>query len=85
MAVFAKVLNDTVVKCIVVAESDCGNKTFPNSEPIGQAYIASLGLEGTWLQTSPEGAFRGCYASMDWTYDAVLDVFVPPVNTLLEE
>jgi hypothetical protein len=84
MAVFAKIVNNTVMECIVVSELDCGNKTFPDSEPIGQNYISSLGIEGTWLQTSPEGLFRGCYASQDWTYDQVLDVFVAPVRPIIE-
>ena len=59
MAVFAKIVNNTVVECIVVSEENCGNKVFPQSEPIGQAYIASLGIAGTWLHTSIEGLYRG--------------------------
>lgn len=84
MAVFAKIVNNTVVECIVISEEDCANKLFPDSEPIGQSYIASLGISGNWLQTSPQGLFRGCYASQDWTYDSVTDVFVAPVRPIIQ-
>lgn len=80
MAVFAKMREDVVVECIMVDDINCDNKQFPMSEPIGQAYLASLGLTGLYLQTSPEGLYRGSYAGMEWTYDVALDVFVPPVR-----
>lgn len=80
MAVFAKIENNVVVKCIVISDEDCGNQVFPQSEPIGQTFISSLGLDGQWIQTSPEGLFRGSYAGQDWTYDSVLDIFVAPVR-----
>lgn len=78
MANFAKVENDFVTQVIVVNNDDCGGGTFPESEPIGQAFIASLGIEGTYLQTSRSGSFRGTYAGIGDTYDAVADEFVPP-------
>lgn len=78
MAHFAKVVNNIVEKVIVVSNDDCGGGEFPESEPIGQAFLASLGLDGLWLQTSYHANFRGCYASASWTYDAQLDEFVPP-------
>ncbi len=78
MAHFAKIENDTVTDVIVVSNDDCGGGNFPESEPIGQAFIASLGLHGLWLQTSYHANFRGCYASFGWTYDAQSDEFVPP-------
>lgn len=86
MAHFAQIseTND-VLDVIVVANSDCGGGNFPESEPIGQAYIASLGIAGTWLQTSYSGSFRGCYAGMGYTYDATNDIFVaPPMPDLIE-
>ena len=79
MAHFAKIENNTVTSVIVVSNDDCGGGEFPESEPIGQTFIASLGLDGLWLQTSYHANFRGCYASPNWTYDAQLDEFVPPV------
>lgn len=79
MAHFAKLNNKKqVTEVIVVANSDCGNSEFPQSEAAGQAFIASLGLEGTWKQTSYNGNFRGRYAGIGYTYDAVNDEFVAP-------
>lgn len=84
MAHFAKVENDIVTQVLVVADSDCGGGTFPASEPVGQAFLASLGLEGDWKQTSYNANFRGVYASAGWTYDSVNDVFVAPVSPDIE-
>lgn len=83
MAHFAQVNDDNVVtQVIVVSNDDCGGGDFPASEPIGQAFIASLGLSGRWLQTSYHGNFRGRYAGISYTYDPVLDEFVaPPLPT----
>ena len=80
MAHFAKVENNIVGEVIVVANSDCGGGEFPESEPIGQAFIASLGLQGEWLQTSYHANFRGAYAGIGFIYDAELDEFVAPVE-----
>ena len=78
MAHFAKIKNDTVTQVIVISNDDCGGGEFPESEPIGQAFIASLGLDGLWLQTSYNANFRGCYASVGWTFDANSNEFVAP-------
>jgi len=79
MAHFAKIENGVVGQVIVVSNDDCGGGTMPESEPIGQAFIASLGLEGDWRQTSYNGNFRSRYAGIGYTYDAALDEFVAPV------
>jgi len=78
MAHFAQTQNGVVGQVIVVSNDDCGGGTFPESEPIGQAFIASLGLTGDWLQTSYHANFRALYAGIGYTYDAVLDEFVAP-------
>jgi hypothetical protein len=79
MAHFAQLNdNNTVTQVIVVANSDCGDLDFPASEPVGQAFIAGLGLTGTWKQTSYNNNFRGRYAGIGYTYDAVLDEFIAP-------
>jgi hypothetical protein len=78
MAHFAKVVDNKVDYVIVVDNSDCGGGTFPASEPVGQAFIASLGFDGEWLQTSYHANFRGFYAGIGSTYDAELDEFTPP-------
>lgn len=60
---------NTVREVIVIANDDCGGGNFPESEPIGQAYIARLGLTGTWLQTSYHANFRQSYAAIGGTFD----------------
>jgi len=78
MAHFAKVENNIVREIIVIGNPDCGGGNFPESESVGQAFIASLGLEGEWLQTSYSGSFRGAYAGIGMIYDAELDEFITP-------
>jgi len=79
MAHFAKVKNNIVETVIVVSNDDCNNLDFPESEPVGQAFIASLGIEGQWLETSYNANFRGKYAGIGDTYDADADEFFLPV------
>ncbi len=81
MANFAKIDNQKVSEVIVISNLNCDDLPFPESEPIGQAYIASLGIVGEWLQTSYNANFRGCYAGIGYTFDASLGEygeFVPP-------
>jgi hypothetical protein len=84
MAHFARVDEYGIVReVIVISNADCGGGTFPASEPIGQSFINGphpycLALEGDWLQTSYSGSFRGCFAGLGYTFDPVLDIFVPP-------
>ena len=78
MAHFAKMVNGVVQQVIVVANADCGDVEFPASEPVGQGFIASLGLEGEWLQTSYSGSFRGRYAGIGFGYSEESDTFVAP-------
>ena len=84
MAHFAKIENNTVTSVIVVSNDDCGGGEFPESEPIGQEFLASLGLEGLWLQTSYHANFRAYYAGIGFTYDTDLDEFVPPPAPIVE-
>lgn len=76
MANFAQVTNNIVEQVIVISNEDCDNLPFPDSEPVGQAFIASLGYTGEWLQTSYNGNFRGCYAGIGYTWNGT--DFVPP-------
>jgi len=80
VAHFAQVDNNIVRNVIVINNSDCGGGDFPDSEPIGQAFIASIGIEGNWMQTSYNNNFRGAYAGQGMTYDPVLDEFVSPIQ-----
>lgn len=65
MAHFAKVVNGIVEQVIVVSNEDAP------SEAAGKAFIANIGLDGEWVQTSyhnnPVGeppASRGKYAAL---------------------
>jgi len=78
MAHFAKIENGVVQNVIVVSNDDCGGGNFPESEPVGQAFIASLGIAGEWKQTSYNGNFRKTYAGVGLLYDAEADVFFSP-------
>ena len=84
MAHFAKVENNIVVQVIVIDNADCGGGDFPESESVGQAFIARIGLAGEWFQTSYNGNFRGTYAGQGFTYDSDLDEFVSPAAPEIE-
>lgn len=76
MAHFARVENGVVTEVIVVSNADCGGGQYPASEPVGQAFIQSCGLDGEWRQTSYSGGFRGKYAAIGDSFDPDADVFV---------
>jgi hypothetical protein len=76
MAHFAQLDNNNKVLQVIVITNDDAPGNFPESEPVGQAFIASLGLPGTWKQTSYNGNFRHKYAAIGDTYDATNDVFI---------
>ena len=79
MAHFAKVNDENIVLDVIVISNDDAPDPYPESEPLGQAYIADvLGLPGVWLQTSYHGNFRGTYAGIGFTYDPTTDEFIPP-------
>ena len=77
MAHFAKVENGIVQQVIVIANSDCAGGSLPESEPAGQAFIASLGYTGEWKQTSYNNNFRGTYAGIGYLWNGTN--FVVPV------
>ena len=79
MAHFAQVNNNIVNQVIVVSNDDCDNLPFPESEPVGQAFIASIGLGDGWLQTSYNNNFRGVYAVVGFPYDPIEDKFLGSV------
>ena len=84
MAHFARIDDGIVREVIVVGNDDCGGGDFPESESIGQAFIAGIGLAGEWLQTSYNGNFRGTYAGQGFSYDSDLDEFVAPAAPEVE-
>ena len=79
MAYFAQ-LDDTntVLQVISVSNTDAPDPAPDHSEPLGQAFIASIGLAGRWVQTSYNGRFRKNYAGIGYTYDEARDAFIPP-------
>jgi hypothetical protein len=80
MAYFAQ-LDDAslVINVIAVNNDTIDNLPFPESEPIGVAFCQSLyGSDTVWKQTSYNNNFRKNYAGFGFTYDFVLDAFIPP-------
>ena len=78
MAHFAKIdENNKVIEVLVVNNSDCGNLEFPESEIVGQTFLNSIGLTGSWKQTSYNSSFRKNYAGMGYTYDESRNAFIP--------
>jgi hypothetical protein len=78
MAYFAQLDdNNTVVQVIAISNDDAPDP-FPESEAVGQAFIAQLGLTGEWRQTSYHGRIRYNYASIGYSYDAQRDAFISP-------
>jgi hypothetical protein len=79
IAHFAEIDADGIVRQVVVVNnSDCGDKDFPESESIGAAFLNSIGLTGNWKQTSYNSNFRGSYAGVGYKYDSEKDEFVAP-------
>jgi hypothetical protein len=69
--------NNIVYQVSVVNNSDIDNLPYPESEPIGIAYLTGVHGEGfVWKETSYNANFRGKYAGIGDTYDAELDEFV---------
>jgi hypothetical protein len=72
MANFAELKDGFISNVIVISNDDIDNLPFPESEPVGQAFIASLGIVGEWLQTSYNSNFRGTYAGIGFSFDPTL-------------
>lgn len=78
MAHFARIEGGLVQQVIVVSNDEAPD------EATGQAFISSLGLEGTWVQTSYhgnpiEGQDRGPFAGIGYSWDGTR--FQPPAGT----
>ena len=83
MAHFARIDDNNIVRQVLVVSNDDSA-----TEEDGQAFLASIGLAGTWVQTSynTNGAvhalggipFRYNYAGVGYTYDADREAFIPP-------
>jgi len=79
MAHYARIDSDNKVREVIVVHNDTlTDENGDESEALGQAFVSSLGMQGTWLQCSYNGTFRGVYPGIGYTYDSVADVFVKP-------
>lgn len=80
MAHFALLSSDKVVVNVhVVNNEDINHLDFPESEPVGIAYLEQVhGKGGDWKQTSYNNNFRKNYACIGYSYNLTLDAFVPP-------
>lgn len=73
MAYFAQIDDAGIVTRVIrVDDNDAPD------EIAGRSFIASLGLSGSWVQTSYSGATRKQYAGIGYRYDAGGDVFIAP-------
>ena len=86
MAHFAELdENDIVLQVVVVNNSDLMDADGNESEQIGIQHLNSvLGSDKTWVQTSYNARFRGVYAGIGFSYDRVMDVFVPPEGVYVD-
>jgi hypothetical protein len=82
MAYFAKLDdNNIVVDVNVVNNETVGNLAFPESEPVGVAFLTEWsGGYSNWKQTYDGNGilFRKNCAVVGGTYDAALDAFIVP-------
>lgn len=69
MAHFAKIEKGVVTQVVVVDNSH---------EAYGSDYLNSLGLKGTWVQTSYNANFGGKFAAIGDSYDSTVAEFYPP-------
>ena len=76
MAHFSRINNHGVVDQVICVSNDVVKENFPESEPIGQEFIKSLGIEGNWVQTSRNSNFRGAYGEPGSFYDKEKDIFI---------
>ena len=89
MAHYALVTEGIVTNVITVANAAIDDLPFPESEPVGVAFIATLpdlaAQAGVWWECSYNNNFRGVYPGVGFTYDPILDVFVAPESPPIEE
>lgn len=82
MAHFAEIDETNVVLTVIVINNETIDYLpFPESEPVGQEFIASIGLTGQWLQCSYNDNFRGLYPGPTYRFNPLLGEygeFIPP-------
>lgn len=81
MAHFAQInpINNIVLRVVVISNEVTHDDNGIENEDLGIAHCKKLfGDSTTWIQTSYNGSFRGCYAGVGYTYDPEFDAFIPP-------
>ena len=82
MGYFAQLDDNNIVQQVISISNDVLNEpefSFPETEVLGRAFISqTLGLPGTWKQTSFNNSFRKNYSGIGFTYDEQRDAFIPP-------
>ena len=80
MAHFAKLdQNNVVLEVNVVSNETLDNLPYPQSEGKGIVFLSDWsGGYTNWRQTSYNATFRKNFAGIGYTYDQVIDAFVPP-------
>lgn len=77
MAHFAKLDSNNIVVEVHVVNNDVLDNS--NEESSGIEFLTEWsGGYSNWKQTSYNATFRKNYASIGYTYDEVLDAFIPP-------
>ena len=68
MSHWAEIDSNNIVLRVLVGDN--------NEADEGEAFMKSLG--GTWVKTSYNANIRKNYAGIGYSYDSVLDAFIPP-------
>ena len=71
MAHFARLNENNMVTEVIVVDN-----VNAETEQAGKDFIASIGLDGNWIQTSYNGNFRGSFAGIGNFYDQETDRFI---------
>lgn len=75
MAHFAQLDENNMVTNVIVVDNDKLLLGGIESEQAGKDFIASIGLEGNWVQTSYNRKFRGAFAGIGLFYLPEQDIF----------
>jgi hypothetical protein len=82
MAHFAELdINNKVLRVVVACNQDITNNGGEQSEQAAEHFktVSPLSENGVkWIQTSYNNNFRKQFASIDFTYDTVKDIFICP-------
>jgi len=80
MAHFAQLNNHSIVlRVLAVSNKDTEDENGNEREEVGVTFLQNIfGLNTIWKQTSYTGNFRKNYAAIGFSYDSLLDAFIPP-------